>query len=57
LNLSKAGVFLGIPEWIGARSLQSIWLLGAVFLFMLLVFMGTNLPRYGKVIGSSIPRG
>lgn len=56
LNLSKAGVFLGIPEWIGSRSVQSIWLFGAVLLFMLLLFMAANLPRYGKDIEGPIPR-
>lgn len=56
LNLSKAAVFLGVPEWIGSRSVQSIWLFGAVLLFMLLLFMAANLPRYGKEIEGPIPR-
>lgn len=57
LNLSKAGVFLGIPEWLGSRSVQSIWLFGAVFLLTLLLFMAANLPRYGKDIAALFPRG
>jgi hypothetical protein len=57
LNLSWAGFFLGIPEWIGSRSLQSIWLFGAVFLFMSLLLAAMNLPRFKDGMAPPISGG
>lgn len=56
LNLSKAAVFLGIPEWFGSRSFQSIWLFGAVLLFILLLTMAARLPPDRADLEDPIPR-